>query len=205
MKIDFSKILEVFNSLNEQVRYAIFGAVVVLILAADVFLLVLPQIRSIGDINEQIKKTSADTAQILNDKQRIEQIKKNLEDTRLKWEAMNNKVRSLQEVPAVLETISRIADENGVKIDQLMPQKQKQESLTVSPDGRYYALPVEIQAHCGYHMFGRFLNKLEGEELYFILKDLSVLNDDKSPNTHIFSVTIKIILVDKTKISSKKT
>ena len=200
MKFDLTKILESFNNLNAQARYGIFGAVVELILAADVFLLALPQCRSIGEIDKQIKKTSEDTLQILKDKQRIKQIRKNLEETRLKLEAMNNKVRSVQEVPAVLETISRVAQENGVKIEQLMPDKPKQESLTVSADGRYYALPVMIQARCGYHKFGVFLNKLEHEELYFILKDLTVQHDDKLTNGHSFALTIKIILVDKTKI-----
>ena len=46
-------------------------------------------------------------------------------------------------------------------------------------------------------MFGRFLNKLENEDLYFILKDFIIQNDEKDPNTHLFSLTIKIILVDR--------
>jgi hypothetical protein len=64
--------------------------------------------------------------------------------------------------------------------------KSQQETLTSSADGKYYALPVVIKARCGYHMFGRFLNKLENEDLYFIMKDFIIQNDDKDPNTHAF-------------------
>ena len=46
-------------------------------------------------------------------------------------------------------------------------------------------------------MFGHFLNKLENEDLYFIMKDFIIQNDEKNTNTHLFSLTIKIILVDK--------
>ncbi len=37
---------------------------------------------SIADINDQIKKLSEDTQQVLTDRQRIKQLKKNLQDTR---------------------------------------------------------------------------------------------------------------------------
>lgn len=203
MKFDFAKILEIFNSLNEQARYSIFGGVVVFILLLDGFFLVLPQCGSIVDINNQIKDLSSDTAQVVNDKQRIDSLKTHLEHTRLTLEAMNTKVRSLQEVPAILDDISRIANEYDVKIDQLMPQKQGQESLAKSEDGHYYALPIVIQTRCGYHMFGRFLNKLENEDLYFSVKDLSVKNEEKTPTTHLFSLTIGIILVDKSTAQAK--
>lgn len=201
--MDLSKIFEAFNNLNEQARYSILGCVVVLVLLLDVFLLVLPQCGSISDINDQIKTLSTDTAQVVTDKQRIDQLKKSLEQTRLTLEAMNLKIRPLQEVPAILETISRIANEYDVKIDKLVPQKQEQESLTKSEDGHYYALPIVIQARCGYHMFGRFLNKLENEDLYFSLKDLLVQDDEKNPRIHLFSLTINIILVDKPTAPSK--
>lgn len=201
--MDLSKIFEAFNNLNEQARYSILGGVVVLVLLLDVFLLVLPQCGSISDINDQIKTLSTDTAQVVTDKQRIDQLKKSLEQTRLTLEAMNLKIRPLQEVPAILETISRIANEYDVKIDKLVPQKQEQESLTKSEDGHYYALPIVIQARCGYHMFGRFLNKLENEDLYFSLKDLLVQDDEKNPRIHLFSLTINIILVDKPTAPSK--
>lgn len=197
MKFDFAKILETFNSLNDQMRYSILGGVVLLILMLDVFFLSLPQCGSIADVNGQIKKLSADTAQVISDKQRINQLKKNLDKTRLKLEEMDRKARPLQGVPGVLETISRVANESDVKIDQLMPQKEGQESLKVSPEGHYYALPIVIQARCGYHMFGRFLNKLENADLYFALKDLNVQSDEKAHHMHLFSLTIKIIFVEK--------
>ena len=79
MKPDLNKILEYFNNLNDQTRYAILGGVVFLIILLDVFLLVLPQMGSIADINDQIKKMSEDTQQVLTDKQRINQLKKNLQ------------------------------------------------------------------------------------------------------------------------------
>jgi len=197
MKPDLNKILEQFNNLNDQTRYAALGGVVFFILLLDIFLLVLPQMGAISDINAQVKQLSDDTQQVLTDKQRIKQLKKNLEDSRAQLDALTQKVRPIQEVPAILSTISGIANEYGVKIDQMDPEKNQQEALKAASADKYYALPVLIKAHCGYHMFGHFLNKLENENMYFIMKDFIIQNDGPNSNTHLFSLTIKIILVDK--------
>ena len=203
MNVDLKKIIESFNNLNDQTRYAIFGSVVFLIFLLDVIFLALPQMGGITDINDQIKKLSEDTQQVEVDKQRIVLLKKNLEESRVQLNSLSNKVRPLQEVPAILGTISSIANQYGVKIDQLVPEKNLQESLTVTPDGKYYALPVEIKIRCGYHKFGHFLNKLENADLFFVMKDFIIQNDEKNPNIQQFSMTIKIILVDKALGTSK--
>ena len=203
MKFDLSTILEYFNGLSDQLRYAILVGVVFLVILLDVFLLLLPQMGSIADINGQIKKLSEETKQVLIDRQRVDQFRKNLREDRLQLDALSSKVRPIQEVPAILSTISSIANEYGVKIDQLVPEKKQQETLTAAADSKYYALPIVIKANCGYHMFGRFLAKLENEDLYFIVKDFIIQNDEKDTNTHLFSLTIKIILVDRSLAQSK--
>jgi Tfp pilus assembly protein PilO len=202
MKFDFNKILEHFNNLNDQTRYAVFGGVVVVFILLDVFLLALPQIGAITGMHAQMKQMSEDTQQVLTDRQRIGQLRKNLQMSRDQLSALSARVRPVQEVPAILSTISSIANDYGVKIDQLVPEKGQQETLTSSADGKYYALPVVIKAHCGYHMFGHFLNKLENENLYFLMKDFIIQNDAKDTNTHLFSLTIKIILVDQTQTAA---
>jgi Tfp pilus assembly protein PilO len=198
MKLDLNNIIAYFNNLNEQLRYGLLGLAVLLVIVLDVFFLVLPQIGGIADVNSQIKKMSEDIQKVHTDKERIEQLRKNLKDTHAQLNALSARVRSLQEVPAILSTISNIANQYSVKIDQLVPEKSMQETLTSDADGKYYALPILIRAHCGYHMFGRFLNDLENEDLYFILKDFIIQNDVKEPATHSFSLTIRVILVDRT-------
>ncbi len=196
-------IFKSFNSLSDQVRYAILGGVVFLIIAVDVFFLVLPQISGIDGVNDQIKKMSGDTQQVLTDRQRTNQLKKNLLDQNVQLGSLSRKVRPIQEVPAILSAISGIANEYGVKIDQLVPEKNLQETLMTTAEGKYYALPIVIKARCGYHMFGRFLSKLENQDMYFIMKDFIIQNDAQEPNTRLFSLTIKIILVDRAWVLAK--
>lgn len=197
MKFDLSKILGLYNNLNDQLRYSILVGVVFLIILLDVFLLLLPQMGSISNLSDQIKKLSEDTQEVLTDRGRISLLRKKLKEERLQLSSLSSKVRPIQEVPAILSTIASIANDYGVKIDQLVPEKKQQEALISSGDSKYYALPIVIKAHCGYHMFGHFLNKLENEDLYFILKDFIIQNDDSNTSMHSFSLVIKIILVDR--------
>ena len=203
MNLNINKILDQFNSLSDQIRYAVLGGVVLLILILDVVFLVLPQIGSIGDINNQITKLSDDTKQVIVDRQRVNLLRKNLKMTRDQLESLSAKVRPIQEVPIILSTISSIANDYGIKIDQLVPEKSQQETLTSDAGGRYFGLPIVIKAHGGYHTFGHFLNKLENDNLYFIVKDFMIQNDEHSTNMHSFTLTIKVILVDRTGLSSK--
>ena len=177
-------------------RYLMLAAVVLLIILLDVFLLALPQWASINDMSDQSTKLTQDTQQVLVDRQRINLLKKNLKLNSLQLKALSDKVRSVSEVPGILATISSIANEYGVKIDQLAPDKSHQETLKTPASEKYYALPVLIRARCGYHMFGRFLNKLEKENFYFIMKDFIIQSDEANPHIHSFSLTIKLILVN---------
>jgi len=199
-----NKIIDNFNKLNDQARYGILAGVVVMILALDVFFLALPQWSSISDTNDQIQKLSDDTQRVVADKLRINLLRKNLEDSRGQLKTLSVKVRTKEEVSAILSTISSIAKKYGVKIDQLVPEYNQQENLATADEGQYYALPIVIKARCGYHMFGRFINKLEGENMYLMMKDFIIQNDDNNTSAHSFNLTIKIILLDRDPAPVKK-
>jgi len=203
MNPELKKILDSFNKLNDQTRYAVLGGVVLLVILLDVFFLAVPQIGSITDVNGQISKIGTDTEQVKTDMARIKVLKKDLQDKRDQLKILSGRVRLTQEVPAVLSAISSIANEYGVKIDQLTPQKNHQEALTTDGDDKYYSLPIVIKASSGYHNFGHFLNRLENEDMFFITKDFVIQNDSKAANARQYSMTIDIILVDRPAAKAK--
>lgn len=197
MSLDPKRLLDRYNKLSDQTRYCALVGAIFLVILLDIILLVLPQISSIADVDAQVKKLEEDTRQVSADKMRTSLLKANLQDTRDRLERLNAKVRMLQEVPAILGIISSAANENGVLIEGLVPAKSMQETLVRAPEGQYYALPVVIRARGGYHKFGKFLSDLENGDLYFSIKDFAVQHDGKNPATHTFSLTIKLILLEK--------
>ncbi len=197
MKFDIGPHLEKLNGLDIKARYGIFAGILIVLVLADYFLIINMQRSGINSLEADTKTLVADIERVQADKQRIHQIRENLEKARKELDAMNLKLRPRSEVPMILEDISRIANDVGLKIDQLMPLKESQETLINSPEGNYYALPIVIQGHCGYHIFGRFLNQLERANLYFTIRDARIESNPKSQDSHIVQATIKVILVDK--------
>jgi hypothetical protein len=134
---------------------------------------------------------------VINDSARIKPMGVSLQKQREELRSLSDKIRSVQEVPVILSTISSIASEYGVKIDELDPEKDLQKSLATASYGNYYSLPIVLKARCGYHKFGHFLNKLEKEDLFFIMQDFIIQNDPSDPKSRSFSMTIQMILVDR--------
>ena len=199
MKPDISiqSIMRMVNAADIKVRYGIFAGALLAVCAVDYFLILSFQLRSLAGSQEEIKTTSADVDRVSNDLQRIEQIKQGLVNSRSQLDAASQKVRGMQEVPLILEEISRTASASGVTIDQVKPLPESQEVLISAPEGKYYALPIVIQARCGYHMFGRFLNTLESGNLFFSVRDLRMEAGQDPAKGLVVAATLKVILTEK--------
>jgi len=197
MKISIQDIMHSINRADIKVRYGILGGILLAAFALDYFLLMGPQIRSLKRLGEAAKTASADVQRVSNDLQRIQQIKDGLNSSRAELEAMSLKVRSLQEVPVILEEISRTANQFNVKIDQIKPLPESQEVLINTPEEKYYALPIVIQARSGYHMFGHFLNTLESGHLFFTLRDWHMQAGPEAAKGLLVQATLKVILTDR--------
>ena len=199
MKIDISvqNIVRMVNAADIRVRYGIFAGILLAVFALDYFLVLNFQVRSLARTKGEIKTVSVDIDRVGNDMQRIDQIKQGLVNSRAQLDAASQKIRWVQEVPVILEEISRTAHAFDVTIDQIKPLPESQETLISAPEGKYYALPIVIQARCGYHMFGRFLNTLESGNLFFSLRDLRMEAGQDAAKGLVVAATLKVILAEK--------
>ena len=189
--------IEKFNSLDLRVRYAAFGLCLLAVSGLDYALLMQFQLGGLGKINEDIKKMSEEVVRVKTDIQKIGDINRGFENTRSQLQEMSGKIRSAREVPAVLEDIFRTANESGVRIDQLVPAKEGPEVLSTNAGTKYYTLPIVINAHSGYHMFGRFLNKLESGNVLFLVRNLRMESNGAKPANLSVQAILNVVLADK--------
>ncbi|MBI3601707.1 MAG: type 4a pilus biogenesis protein PilO [Candidatus Omnitrophica bacterium] len=203
MKIDFHQLIERFNQLDIKIRYTVFGGVLLLVFLSDYSTVLRFQWNTLSKMDSKNQTMSKDIKRLKDDLQRINQMKERLQNSRTQLEAMNIKIRPLGEASSVLEDISRIANETGVKIDQLTPQTESQQALISTKEARYYTLPIVIRATSGYHMFGRFMNQLELGKLFFIVSSLQIQDQGSDIHHHAIDATLKIIFSDKSSDGSK--
>jgi Tfp pilus assembly protein PilO len=197
-KVDLSGVIAQFNNLDVKVRLAIFGACVAVIVSLDYFLLIRLQLKWLADIQTATQTVIADTGRVKADLQRVGQIKENVESTRKEMDMIKAKVRPMEQVPVILEEISKVANEFHVDIQQLEPLKNEKEPLLpeekAKPAAKNAKAPAKPVIAEYYHMFGQFLNKLESSNLLFMVRDLHIQGDGSEGLT--ISTSLKMVVTD---------
>ena len=159
------KISLILEKIDGNNRYYVLVGFMALVFLLDYFVLMSPQLAALGKINPEIRAVSDSIRRAKVDLKKLDSYQSDLEKLSEKFEEANLKVKSRDEVPIILEHIANVASETGVKIDQIMPDSFGQELLTENSQRRYYDLPIYIEARSGYHNLGRFLDKLNQNDI----------------------------------------
>lgn len=196
-------IIDRLKKLDPKYHYFILGGALLLVFLLNYFLLLRPLLGSLNKVNTQISELQHNLADVKTDIARVDQNRKQLESIRNQVNEVKVKIRSAQEVPGILEDISRIATANGIKIEQLMPLKDQKVLLAKQKDVEYYALPILIQARSAYHDLGRCLEQLEQERIFYGLGNMSVVANPKDTMRHQIQFTIKAVIYEPAKPNTK--
>ncbi len=192
-KVDIAVVLA---GLNVQARYAIVFVAMVLFLLLNAAIVWFVQIAGIRSLEESGKKLNEDISHVSVNVQHIPQMKEGLDNTKAQLSALQAKIKPSQEISAVVQEVSRIAQELGIELQDIRPLPNEQETLLTLGKEKYYSLPIVVKTLCGYHMFGKFLSKLESADMFFIVKDLRMQASKIDPSKQSVELTLKLIFID---------
>ncbi len=160
--------------MDAKVFYIILAVGLLVLFLLDYFVLMAPQLKTLSKINPEIKILREDISRARDNIQRLG----NYESQVRKYEAdiavENKKVELRDEVPLILEHISRIAGENKVTINQIMPNVIDSEIVLENDERVYYDLPIDIEARAAYHDLGRFVNAIEQGSIFLKVGELTI-------------------------------
>jgi Tfp pilus assembly protein PilO len=191
----FQQILGQLKVLPPKYLFAVLGLVVSVVIALDVLLIARPQAGSIMALDNKVKQLKTDINALTDNKVRLPKFRANLEDVQAQVKDFEAMVHKEDEIPSVLKTISTLANEYGVKIDQLVPQKSDGVVLVQNGDGKYGSLSILVRARAGYHDLGRFLNRLQQEHVFWQLEAIDILADEQNLGRHVVKMQIKILIL----------
>jgi Tfp pilus assembly protein PilO len=195
--INLDLITDKIKKLDPKYRYVIFGAALLVVFVLNYFILLHPLMGSLHQMSAKTSEIRQNLQGVKSDIARIDQNRAQLDKIRTQINEVKIKIRSKQEVPLILEDISRVANHTGVKIDQLMPMRDQQEVLAKSENTKYYALPIMIQARSAYHDLGRFLAQMEADKIFYSVANLSITANPKETTHHMVQLTIKSVISEK--------
>jgi len=192
---DPQQIFSKMKALPPKYFFMILGLVVAVLMAADIFLIARPQVSSLMVLNDKARQLKADIDALSDNKLRLPKYRTNLEDAQRQMKDFEAMVHKEGAIPSVLKTISTLANQYTVKIDQLVPQKSDGVVLVQNGDGKYSTLSIMVRARSGYHDLGRFLNRLEQEHVFWQLDAIDIAADDQEIGRHVIKMQMKILIL----------
>ncbi len=190
-------VLEKLKGLEARYLLMILAGIIAVFAALDYVLVMRLQLSLVDSFNSRIVQLNKDIVDLSTNKQRLVQYRAQLDlarQTRKRFDAM---VHSKGDVPAVLNSVSSIANENGVKIDQVVPQDISTDPLVKNEDGQYYSMIIAVRVRCGYHQFGKFINQLERQRLFWQMEALEIAADPKDAQRQDIRMNMKILILEK--------
>lgn len=121
------------------------------------------------------------------------------QDEAAQTKAYNDFLASLpaqKEFPIFLELISQLAKDNNVKIIAMEPQK-----ITDIQTSFFVKIPVFIDAYCGYHELGRFINDIEFADKFMKIGTIKITKDDQdSDKIQVFLLIYAFCLIEENSV-----
>ena len=165
-------------------------------LGAYYALLVAPLLRSIRTQRESIRSAHASLQSTEGAIAREPQLRAQLEQLTLDMRALHEAMPVEETLPAVIERLSEMANQAGVKIQTIFPQRTVSDS-SLPPTAHaatanlYKEVPVQIDALSGYHQLGSFLSSVERATQPMRLKNLRITSNGKESKRH----NVKMVVV----------
>jgi len=190
------KILQGYNRLNEKNPYIKIVGLLIVVFLLDYFLIMQFQVRTLKALNTKIMTLKTDLKKSREDIQLFAAYQNQLKRAQDKFENVSRKIRSKDELPLVLENISRLANKNSIRLEQVMPNTSLMKSVLKNNDGQYFAIPIQVQARSEYHDFGRFLNELENEEIFLRIPEFVIRANKEDRTRHDVELTLQAIVFE---------
>ena len=185
-KISVEVLMNFLNSRNlrEKTMIILFGAIAILVL--DYAILIQPVTGVFFHTLPELSAAKQQLQVLKDDKKNKDGIKKNWEKQKAILAEKEKMFIAPNEIPALLEDLSKLAQSSSVKIISLKP--------TNSPEGdsgSYQRIPIRINALAGTHELGRFLARLEGGTTFFRITDLKITANPLDIRRHSIDLALE--------------
>ncbi len=147
-----------------------------------------PVFRLLSQSAPRLESAKHEYQGLLDDKKNKEKIKQSWLETKSKLEATEKGFVGANEIPLLLENLSKLAFRSDVKILSLNPT----DKAALTAQSLYTPIEVKINALAGTHEFGKFLSQLEGGPTFFKVTDLKISENSLDNKRHLMTVTAEV-------------
>ena len=175
------------NSRAPRERLFMVGFAIALVLALDYLFWLQPVTRTIAATWPKLSVHQAELDELRLDKKNENLIQKKWEETRKRLEDNEGRIGASSQIATVLENLSKLASDSGIRITSLKPV----ENINPSRSKLYYAVPIRLSATAGTHEMGVFLMRLEMADTFYKITDLKIAANPSNEKKHLVELMVE--------------
>ena len=154
------------------------------IIVLDSFLLINPVIGVVMSTSPKLAVMKRQLQGLKDDHRNKPLIEQTWEATKKRLTEAESRLVASNELPALLENLSTLAQDSGVKIISLKPIETVAKTEKAQEIRRYHSIPIEISALSGTHELGKLLSKLESGPTFFRVTDIKITANSADIRRH---------------------
>lgn len=174
-------------------RKTLIGLAAVGVLALWVYYayLILPLGRSLKQVGQDLQRTKTQVTRIEQAIAAATSLRQETERLRAAAQSSRNALPSSQALPGTIEALSSLANQQGVKIHSIVPQRSSEISAAPNqPAPLYREVPIQIEAFGGYHQLGALAAAIESAPQPMRISALRLTSSTREPRRHAARFTV---------------
>ncbi len=183
--------------MTNKTKYYLFAGIIVIVFLLDYTLFMRFRIKALNSLAPEISKFSESLKNTKYNFEHQPAYQKEVSGLREKLSKVEKSILAREEIPMLLENISRLATSSNVQIDQIMPLKDSQSLVLENEDARFYALPIYVKGQGGYHSIGEFFNRIESNQVFMNIEDFDIFSSPQNPRKHIVKTAVTIFVMER--------
>ena len=199
-KIELHDVKNLISALKNNPKAVV--AIVFFLFLLDVAVVLRGQMVSLSSMFSRAKKINADIQDAKNNFQFFSTNKGKKQELQQKLLETNKKILPEEELPRVLETISKFADTSLVRIQQIRPVAdiaiaQKLTSAKQSqgkPQEVFVRQKIAMTVVTGFHQLGRFVAFLENSPVFFDIRQIEIRADQQLYTKQMVTILLEVVL-----------
>ena len=177
------------------ILYVLIGAIIVV---GYFYLYVRPRMKALGQLLPQVSRLKQDVSLARSAIANIDNFKMEITSLRNELGRYEASLPSKKNIASILDHLSKIASETGVKIVGIGELKEAEGKVPELKGAQqpYSEVSIGINLKSGYHQLGSFINKVESSARLMKLRDIEIKVDPRTPNEHNVKLIVSAFVLE---------
>lgn len=187
-----------FKELEDKQKKLIISIVLIIVFVLDFAFILKPQIQILGRVSKKASVLKRQFQEAQKDIAQKSDFENKLTLLKSKFKDFGSSIVLEEELPSILEEISRTANQTFVKITQIKPVKDEKKAILKGDSGlTYFQIPILIDAQSGYHSLGKFLNEIDNFPQIMKIVGLEITANPEDSARHLVRLTLETYVLGK--------